>query len=463
MTMVQPTPEGNSGAAPQITAGCEGGSTAIFPGAPKLATQEPSDPPSAMAGPRSRRRRFVLIGLAFIVALGAVGYWGVGKLLAPKLPDLPDIDVSKADSEIAEKVTEAREAVLNNPRSAEAWMKLALTLHANEYYDQADICFEGAEALDPQNQLLPYIHGVLVSGGMFVDKPQKAKAVPLLRKAAKMQVDNSLPRLKLAEVLMERNLLDEAAAELEIFRAVEPDEPRALYILGELEFHRKDYLSALAHLRSVTDNPSVRKRATSLRAMCFTRLNDRIAAKKESDKLEGIPDDMPWPDPAMEQVDNYRYGLRNRISLSKAMIKLKLFRDARELLEKACKRYPKSEEPWEALANVYATADDFPNAEKAMQEAIKRAPNSRNLYFRLGFNRQFFGQYKLAAEALRKSIELSPNPDSDSYFKLGECLKETGDYAGAEAAFLLALRHRGDQMPEARAALEELKKLRKQK
>jgi tetratricopeptide (TPR) repeat protein len=408
-------------------------------------TADTGQPSSAFS---SRRRLHVLLGLLVLVAGFAVGWW-VYQGWPVSLPDVPNIDMSGADPEVAEALTNARNEVERAPRSVEAWAKLAMILHAHNFADEAVVCYTAAGALDATNPFWPYLQGNLLQSGL-----NPASALPSLQRAARLApADMPMPRLRLAELLLELGRVDEADKEFRTVLADHPGDVQAQFGLAQVTVSRQQYEDALHYLRGIAEDSYVRKRVCVLGAAVYERLGKHEDAERERRRLAELPDDPPWPD-LVDQVGQLEVGLPARLRRARSLIQQNQTVDAVILMAETVRRYPKSDQAWVALGVAKEMAKDFTGAEQAIHKSIELAPDRADHRFTLGEFLQAQRRHKEAVASYRKAIELRP-VDADTHFKLGVCLQEIGDLAGAVEAFRHTIRYKPD-MTEARQRLEKL-------
>jgi tetratricopeptide (TPR) repeat protein len=385
--------------------------------------------------------------LLVVLLLGGAGLWWY--LGHRPVPEVPQLDLSRADPEVAEAVTNAREAVLRSPRSAAAWGRLGMILHAHSYLPEAVPCYTSAAALDNKNPLWPYLLAII-----HLEGPEPVEAVRWLEQAARLGPPASLARLRLADLLQQHDRLDEAAAEYQKVLAADPDDAHAQLGLGQVAVALQRYRDALPYVQAVADDPFARKRACALEAAVQERLGDRAAADRARSRLAGLPDDQPWPDEPVEQLVRLQVGLLGRLHQAELLQRQGQLPAAITALREAVVRYPRSDVAWSTLARALGFANDFPGAEQAMQKSTELAPQRADHWFYLGAARREQGNHKGATAAFRKALELRPT-DASAHFQLGESLQALGDAAGAAEAYRLALRYRPD-MAEARQRLAAL-------
>jgi tetratricopeptide (TPR) repeat protein len=389
----------------------------------------------------------------------------------PLPPGIEDPDVQQA-------IDRARQEVLARPRSAAAWGHLGMTLEAHMYEPEAARCFAEAARLDPGDPRWPYLRG------MYALKYEPNDALPWLRQAAAAAAsspDYQGPmRLRLAEALLERRQLDEAAA---LFREEwerRPGNPRAAFGLGLLALERGENQAAWEFLLVARLAPAAARPATAeLAALARARGDDAGAAGYEKD-LRGLPNESPaWPDPLVEQVVRLQVGRRSRADDAAQLERESRFREAADLylaeLEKrptaqACigagmnlarlgeydravevlregvrldpdsaqARYTlglilfsRAEKEWQRSPNSARAAAWFREGIDHLRRATDLKPDHARAYLHWGLSLKYLGEPAAAVEPLRRGVSCRPE-DFDLQLVLGEALLEAGRLQEAE-------------------------------
>jgi tetratricopeptide (TPR) repeat protein len=383
-----------------------------------------------------------VVGAVLVLATSA-WLWLRPRPPAPPLPDL-----NGADPEVAEVVNEARRSVLERPTSAAAWGKLGMVFRAHDFDRECVACFAEAERLDPREPRWPYLKGITLA---LTDPDVGIRSI---ERAVELCQDDPLsPRLRLAEVLLERDRLDEARAHLDRALQVEPDNRRARLGLGRLALLREDWHGALGQLAACVQDEHVKKLAFTLQAEAWSRLGDPDRARADQAKAAEAPDDTRWPDPFVDEVVELQRGLSNRHSKADALARNGQAEDAIRLLEETAEKYPRSLQTWWRLGDLWRKANRIDRAEQALLKAVLLDPDAAEGWFRLGCV-QAIDRPREAAESFRRAIKLRPD-HALAHFNLAHRLRELGDKEGAMAEFEVTLRCRPDYTP-ARAALKEI-------
>src|SRR5262249_61754171 len=124
---------------------------------------------------------------------------------------------------LIESIEAARRQVRKDPYSAATWGRLGKVLRGSSYYEPAAACFAQAEKYEPGEPRWPYLRGEsLQQRDPAAAREHLRRAVASWEKRGETPV---VPRLRLAELLLDEGRLDEA--EEQVARALErePDNP----------------------------------------------------------------------------------------------------------------------------------------------------------------------------------------------------------------------------------------------
>jgi len=397
----------------------------------------------------ARRRTLALLGTVLALAIGT-SVWVWSRWREPP-PALPAINLTESDPEVRQVITRARDQVSAAPRSGPAWGRLGQVLRAHGFAVESNYCFDVAERFDPAQPRWPYLHGLT----LVLTDP--AAGIPCLERAVTRCDDNPpAPRLRLAEVLLEQGRLDEVEAHLRQAQRRDPEDPRILLGLGRLAFARGDWQTALDHLARCVDDVYSRKQARTLRADAHYRLGKAEQAREELKRAAQLPDDEPWPDPFVAEVEAMQVGVGVELTRASSLLHGGQPGAAVALLEDIVQRRPDSGVAWLRLGRTLLRLNDPERAEQALQEAVERTPDSVEAWFQLGCARFFLGRLGEAAGNFRRTLRLKPD-HTLAHFNLGQCLKKSGASAEAAEEFRQALRCQPDYAParEALGAMRE--------
>ncbi len=381
----------------------------------------------------------VLLGGALLV-LAAWRAW------RPTAPELPSIDFTAIDPEVAEAIQQAEDGVRKSPRSAHAWGRLGVVLFVHEFHAEALPALARAERLAPDEPRWPFFQGVILQ------RDDLDAALPKLRRALALSREPTL-RLRLARALLGQGQYGEAE---HLYRQVAQDDPyysHAQFGLAHVARARGDLAGCLDHLRRAADCPhDPCKSAHSLLAEIYGQSPaTQREAQRERDILIRMPDDLPPGEPYLQEALGLRVGLQARIDRARQLGRQHRGREALKLLQETAERYPNSDMAWLQLGSAQILVRDFRGAEKSFLDAARCGPRRYEAFLRLGVarTREREGDPSAlarAAEAFRQAIRISPQEHS-AHFQLGLCLEGLGQPAAALAAYRETLRCRPDYRP----------------
>jgi tetratricopeptide (TPR) repeat protein len=445
------------------------------------------------------RRVFRVVLLLCGLLIAGLGWWGWRWVTAPAPPEVP---LAEADPALAAAIEAARRKVRQQPFSADAWGQLGKLLRAAEDYgEQAGVCFAQAERLDPANPRWPYLRGE----GLVTRDPDAA--LPHLRRAVELcahrDTDNLAPRLRLAEVLLAKGQCEEAETALHSALQSNPDEPSLYLDLGLAAFARDDLEASRAHLLRCQESPFTRQRGCAQLAAVCQRLGDEAAAADFSRRAAALPRDAHWIDPYLAECLQLAVGKSSRfraieeletqghfpeavrqlrtlvaesadyrayVALGKDLGQLGDYQGAEEALQTAAwlapektqayyylarlswgqaeQRRRQDSDPARALAGFRAAAD-------YARQALTRKPDHAMAHMILGLSLKYLGQRVEALASLRTAVTCGPDL-AYPHLYLGEMLAEDGQEVEARTHLEQAVRLAPADDPQPRAALERL-------
>lgn len=384
---------------------------------------------------QSRRRLVVILGL---IGLGAgLAYWFRPARTLP----IPAVADEVQDLEVRKSLEEHRTKVIQSPRSAEAWGELGLAFLAQLFDRDADTCFAEAARLEPDDVRWPYARGVIAT------KRDPAQAVPFLRQAASATKPTakhrSNARLLLAETLLEQRQLDDAEV---IFReeaqsSTASTAARAQFGLGLTALARGDLDRAWTSLLTARDYPSSRKQATIQLASLARLKGDLAAATKYEQETVTLPDDVPWPDPMLDELGRLKVGRRVRERTIEDLEQEKRYEEAAAAYLRQIDERPTVQAYTGAAVN-YARMQDYDTALQMLKEALRLDPDSSQAYYtraiveftraekesaRQKDSEKARQGFKDAVAAARKATELKPD-HSQAFLLWGLALKNLNDW-----------------------------------
>jgi tetratricopeptide (TPR) repeat protein len=404
-----------------------------------------------MAGKRlgastGRRCLGLLVGVVACAVVAAGGWYVVTTWTSPRPPE---VDKANLDPAVAALLATAHAAVHRAPRSAAAWGHLGLALSANDFHDEAQVCFARAEQLDPRDPRWPYHQGLRLA------LTDPAAALDKLRRAADLGDAQTVAlRLQLAELLLAQNQGDEAGEQFRLVLERDPPNPRARLGLARVALLRGNLPEAQEHLEKAVASPYTQKAAAVLESEVQQRRGEPAAVEAALRRAADLPEDAPWPDPFADEVTCLKVGESANVRVATELIDRGRSAEAITLLGQTVKQYPKSARAWTLLGWAYNQQQQYQAAEPALLTALRLDPNHVAAHHYLGVALFGLGNPQAAADCFRKATALKADY-TEAWFNLGQCLKEQGDRTGAIAALRTAVRCR-PQSAQTHAVLGEL-------
>jgi tetratricopeptide (TPR) repeat protein len=422
-------------------------------------------PPTAPPVGRARRpwRLAVVAGLALVAGAGWYGWrWYT-------TPVPPAISLDNVEPAVIKAVQAARQQVVEQPRSAEAWGELGMTLEANGFYPQAQVCYAQAEELDPQDRRWPYFLGMLQLWSKG-SPGQAAEGLRHLRGAVALSDAQEAfePRLRLAQALLDLNQKEEAETLLRKLLKERSNFPSLHLNLGQLSYNQGDLKEALFFLRQAVKAKETQKTATRLLAQIYMKLGQPTEAARAGYEEAQMPDDAGWPDPLRQQIDQLAVTREGRIQLAIQLQEQDQYKESLPLLRDLVRDFPGDSRNYLNLGLAHLRLYELDEAEKLFRQALALDPSSVNANYSLGAvfymraerEAKRSGNLALLAGGLRagapyfqKVVKVKPD-HARAHYMLGEWLLKEHQEAKAVKEYQIALRCQPD-FPEVQYRLAE--------
>ena len=407
-------------------------------------TRRTNDPARRPPGGRPQSGRLILFGALILAVLGGAlvvtrsfGPWESPNFRAPELsvpPILSLVRVADPDPEVIQAIEQVRSEVMRDPRSAGAWGRLGMILlaHGADPGD-ANRCLAQAEQLNPGEFRWPYFQGITLL------ERDSAAAVRKLARAAGLAGDLSpIPRLRLAETLLAQGRLAEAAAHFDAVLRHDPASARAMLGLARIAYLESDFQTARSRLAPIISQPFTRKASRTLSAEISYRAGQRADAERTLAEAAGLPEDPPWPDPLMQEVEAMAVGRKHDLSKAIELMRARRLTEAIRLLRDTLEHYPESGRARMLLGVAHNLSKNWAAGEKVLREAAAKSPDAPRVQFNLGAALFGQGRYSEAAACFEKAALGIPD-DAMAHFYVGICRIRAGDLAAAEAPLRQAI------------------------
>lgn len=398
----------------------------------------------------ARNRKWIVGVVALLLAAGGGAAWWYTS--RPAIPDPPPVPERVTDPNVRAVVTEARDGVLKDRRSAAAWGEYGLVCRANGLNDESNVCFAQAARLDPADARWPYLIAALNIRFAPDD------VLPHLREAYRLAgtpKHRSAARLRLAELYQEQGNLDDAERLFAEELRENPGSDRAEFGLGSIAAARGDPRAAIDRLKPLAANPTCRKRASGLLAAAYRQLGDLPAAAHHEQATARAPADLGWPDAFLAEYQARQVGWVPRLKEAEDLDSQGRLREALVIWEDLARAYP-DEPALTKLGVAQAKLGQYDRAEQTFRSVLRMNPTNGTVHYYLG--RALLGQadpltrgatgppagrakdlLEEAAAECRRGTELRPDY-APAYVVTGQVLRRLGRLPEAEAVCRDAVR-----------------------
>lgn len=400
------------------------------------------------------RRGLQLITGGLVLVLTAAGgtwWWRAeqrARIISPHLREVPDM--SGRSDELQRRASDSRRRARNG--SVPALAELSRLYHANGYLTPALACYAALEEVQPDEPRWPHRRAVILAG--FGDAEP---ALARWRRVLALAPDYLAARLRLGDLLLKSNRLDEAAVVYREALQRHRDEPHALLGLARLDVEAGRWHEARERLETVV----ARTRSALGYDLIVTvyeqlGLHDQAVAVRAQHKASGAYRDPvdPWMNELLEVCfDPYplavaggtahRGGesavairlLERAVALAPGEVALRFQLagilaeagdrpKAREQLELCTKVQPDFADAWAHLAALLEASGDPAAAERMVGAGLGHSPASPGLHLMRARYERRAGRGANAIAAYRRSIELRPN-EAEPYVELATLLLPT--------------------------------------
>lgn len=332
-----------------------------------------------MSAPSKARRWWIAVGVVGVIALAAawfyLGMLSDREIAVRSIPARPA--VSRMSDGFQRRIAEAEDRARNGTRPTEALVQLARLYHANGFYSEASLCYDGLQRIDPRNPQWPHLGAsILASLGML------EAAEPPFRRAADLDPGYLPARIRLGDVLIKSNQIEKAfvvySETLERF----PGEPYALLGLARCDLARDDWEAAREKLREAVAAFPEFIGTLSLLVTVSEHFGEETVAEELRERIgkrEFLDIADPWLESLMEDCyDPYRLSVAAAVAGHANKLE-----DARRWLERAVALAPASSSYLRQLALLNLRTNDYKSAFKNLNRAIELKPDDAEAWILL--------------------------------------------------------------------------------
>ena len=316
------------------------------------------------------------------------------------LPDIPFVDVTSLEPILQKSFLEAQKQLSEKPLDPELNGRVAMVYHANSLFAAAEVCYDRAIALNPNDYRWYYLKGKLKMATKDAND-----ALKKFEKSLSLKPDYVPTGINLGWVAISTNQLDPAEKGFKAALAAEPDSVPALTGLGNVEAKRNNHTKAIElydKALSKLPNCSV---TLSLKSASLKVLGKDDQAQALADQARGSRQGFPpIADMLMSQLDTVAGGS---------------VRDFQR-----------------GVQQLYAGQLDM--ADAYFKQCLENDPKHVGAHINIGFILLQKGQLDEALISFRKALELDPQ-NTEALFNAGSVLVRMGSAEEGAKHFRRAL------------------------
>jgi tetratricopeptide (TPR) repeat protein len=349
-------------------------------------------------------------------------------------PTIPVFSEATLDTVLAEALKQAREQVVNAPKSAEVWGRFGQNLEAAEFHAEARACYQRAVELEPISVRWLHLLGLQVLPG------DADGGMAYLERAAELSgTTNDAPRVRLAQALVERGRFEEARRHLEFLTRATPGHAAAGLEWARMELAEQNLARAGQWLEPCLTNPYTARPAALLLSQVRAREGNGEAAQLLARRASGMPKPFDWPDSFQREVQALRMDRSKRAERVQGLVMQGRLDEAESELKALLAQAPEDPEGLLLAGRIALQRRDCVEAERRFREHLRVAGKTVNGLTQLALSMLCQQRWKEAEECLSEVLALKPD-FAQAHANQAIARSRGGNAAGAIASYREALR-----------------------
>jgi len=208
-------------------------------------------------------------------------------------PVVPEIDTAELEPRIAELLRNTRQAILDDPTSAEAWYTFGSAADSHRLYEYVVPAYREAVALEPETFL--YVYNLAVA--LDSDPRGAQESLGRLTEASVLDPDYAPVWLRLGDALSRRGSIAEARDAYEKAIELDADQDRARRGLGQALLASGEVQAAVDVLQETARRHPDDGPTAAVLAQAYGRLGDRERAAEAATRARMHKDVLVYRDP----------------------------------------------------------------------------------------------------------------------------------------------------------------------
>ncbi|MCY3930015.1 MAG: tetratricopeptide repeat protein [Acidobacteria bacterium] len=211
--------------------------------------------------------------------------------------ELPAPDLTAVEPRVRAAIERDLATAARDADSPTTWGRLAMTLHAHQFDEEAALAYAEASRLAPTDFRWIYLRAVLA------DAQDPASAASLYRQAVDLDPNYAPARIRLASALEKVGLAADADEHYREATRLEPDNAVAHLGLGRLALARGEVDQAIRHLERAYDLSPETQAIVATLSRARHRSGDREGARRLAQAARALPPLLHQRDPRRAEVD----------------------------------------------------------------------------------------------------------------------------------------------------------------
>lgn len=342
-------------------------------------------------------------------------------LIAVRHPNLQNLEKEVREQIISFQrvLSETAETNPQNPAElGEAYAVMGQIYHAYSFFEAAAENYSNASRLAPKDFRWRYLLGKATEA-----QNKTGEAIEFYKQAQRLRPDYLPVYVSMGNAYLELNLPDAAKESFENALKKEPNNPAALYGLGQVMYGRQNYADAVQLFEKVLSLVPEANRVNYALALAYRGLKDNEKAKLYLAKQGTVG--VRAADPLSDNLDDLKKGSRLRLLRGKQALEAGRFAEAEIEFQKALAAEP---ENLTALVNYGVTLVElkkYPEAVWHFEKAVALDPKNVNARYNLAILLSLQKKHFQAIQHLRALLEINPKDDA-SRFLLAKEMNSAG-------------------------------------
>jgi tetratricopeptide (TPR) repeat protein len=316
---------------------------------------------------------------------------------------VPEIDTAELEPRVAELLRNTRQAILDDPTSAEAWYTFGSAADSHRLYEYVVPAYRGAVALEPET--FQYVYNLAVA--LESDPRGADESLVRLTEASALDPDYAPVWLRLGDALSRQGRNAEARDAYERALALDADQDRARRGLGQTLLASGEIQDAVDVLEETARRHPEDGPTAAVLAQAYGRLGERERAAAAAQRAREHEDILVYRDPVRGKA--LSLGVSSYVC--------------------------------EERADRLVTEGKYREAVRNLMIVVEVRPGDPQARYKLGYAAHHAGRLELARTHLAEAVGLDAE-FADAHRELAQVLVSTRRFDDAVASFqrYLALR-----------------------